>query len=265
MRWSILEAAGAAILVGLILSTALGSIGPSDVRVEVSALSTPLFKRQLDDMAIRFGTAPAILAHAGAAEPQRRMAPTQQQAIFYMSEAASYCVASACLGSGCVSSGCIGSGCVGSACLDSECAGSACANCNRRETPGPTRTMADGRAYCPIDGEDAIEPVRLTGFEIAPTLTETEIRFAASGPDVQAYRVFRLGGDGHDLVLLAEGPARAGEHIQVVDAEPASGSRVSYTVEIVDRFGRVHRATIDQPPELVEFLRPSDASAGDKA
>ena len=232
------------------LALALGSgvTGSWGTRGEVGvveASATPLFERRLDEMSLQFGTAPAAAPHMLPAEPERRqMAPAQQNALLWVSQGVSGCAASGCPGSGCVASGCLASACVGSGCGGSNCAGSACM------APGCSRIESGEQkaAYCPLDDDHAVGEVRLTGFEIAPTSTGTEVRFAAAGGGIRAYRVFR-DGRGHDGVLVSEGPATADRLIHVVDRGSVA---TGYTVELIDAYGRVTQATLPEPsPPLV--------------
>jgi hypothetical protein len=216
---------------------------------------TPLFARRLDEMAVQFGMAPAAVADAlpAEAEGQRQMAPARQ-ALLWPSEAASACALSGCIGSACVGSECVGSGCVGSTCIGSECTLSSCSNCNREGTPennsptAPDQTAPQtapnqkSGAYCPLQNQNPLATVRITGFDVARVTAGNEIRFEVSGGDVAGYRVYRNAGAGRGDVLVAEGSASNDRLMRVIDPLPA-GRDVTYTVQTTDTVGRVAEAT----------------------
>ena len=101
--------------------------------------------------------------------------------------------------------------------------------------------MADGRPYCPVDDENVLSEVRITGLEVAPVSTGAEIRFATAGSRVESYRVYRGGRSGESSVLVAQGPAMSERLIRVMDPVPPAAV---YVVEVVDSFGQVTRVVL---------------------
>ena len=245
------------VLVGVLTLTgvSLAELGGVGREATVSPPVTPLFARRLDEMAVQFGMAPAAVADAlpAGSERQRHMASAPQQALLWPSEAVSGCALSGCVGSACVGSECVGSGCVGSTCIGSECTLSSCSSCRQGEPenapennrPAAPDQKAPGQktgAYCPLQDQNALGTVRITGFDVAAVANGTEIRFEVSGGEVAGYRVYRNAGGDRGLVLVAEGPASSDRLMRVIDPLPA-GSDASYTVQTTDTAGRVAEVT----------------------
>lgn len=221
----------------------------------VATAATPLFERRLQEMATEFDM-PSAAAHAPGEEGgQRQMVPLQQEALLWPSEGTSGCAASAC----------VISACAGSACVNSLCAGSACVGqgCNRPTVPGPVAAMGDG-AYCPLDDGGALGAVRITAFEVEPADHGVEIRWVATGGQVEGYRVYREPGSRAGAVLVAEGPASSDRMIRVLDRAPDAVGGATYRLEMIDALGRVIQAVPESapPPRLARHAAaPADEDA----
>ena len=234
VTWAFLAAA-------LALVASLSSAGRSAIGHDASAVTTPLFERRLQEIAVQFDQAAGAPGHGRTAAQRRQMAPAQQNAALFISVGVSYCVGSGCVSSGCVGSGCANSVCAGSGCTASACVGSACLGqeCNRPASPD-TVAMAGGRAYCPLDGDDAVAEVRITGLGATETTAGNETRFAAARAEVAGFRVYR---EGTDQVLVAHGSVAGDRLVRVVDRRTGPGE-ANYTVELIDTLGRITRAVL---------------------
>lgn len=250
-----LKALCVALLGGLVAAVGLGAtgVGTTDAESRLTTAKTPLFELRLQEMATQFEAVPSPPAHGATAAAGRQMAPAQQHAFAFPSEGLSGCAGSACIASACGGSACVASTCGGSACVTSVCAGSSCNNCNRPVAPGPLVAMGDG-AYCPVGDVSKFGAPRIAGFEVVPANLGTEIRWMATGGEVEHYRVYRAGERGHAAVLVAEGPASSDQVIGVIDAAPEAATNAVYTLEVIDAHGRSTRVTwpADGPSTLAD-------------
>lgn len=256
----ILRRIGFVILAGVLVLSGLGlaGIGHVEEHATIGSETTPLFARRLNEMSAQFGTTPAAAAHGSPQrdQRQRQIAPEPQQAILWPSEAVSGCALSGCIGSACGVSEC-----VGSACVASTCVGSACIECDSR--PGAPDVMANVGGICPIDDDSGAASVRVTAFDVRSTRAGTEIRFAASGGDVERYRVYRQeGGSELDPVLVVEGQTSNKRMVRVLDrATSELRQRYGYRLELTDAYGRVTSVSVGPDPVKTATLQVGTAQS----
>ena len=121
--------------------------------------------------------------------------------------------------------------------------------CGREDSDEQKAAISGG--YCPLYGDAETGEVRIAGFGVAPTSSGTEIRFAARGRHIAAYRVYRDEHEDQEAVLVAQGAASADRLMRVVDGEAVASG---YTVEVVDVLGRVTRAVlVAGSPQVAEI------------